>query len=87
MQRVEVLVVDAPVDDVDRALALRRAHPHPVAAADEVAALDQLDAHQPGEQRVLEVGGVVDARGQHDDLGSLTPAGAAARSAASSRAG
>ena len=35
--------------------------------ADQVAALDQLDAHRPGEQRVLEVGAVEDARGEHDD--------------------
>ena len=40
---------------------------HLVAGADQVAPLDQLDAHLAGEQRVLEVGGVVDARGEHDD--------------------
>ncbi len=37
------------------------------AAALQVAALDQLDAHRAGEQRVLEVGAVVDARREHDD--------------------
>ena len=67
VQRVEVFVVDAPVDDVHGALALRRTHAHAVAAAGQVAPLDQLDPHQPGEQRVLEVGRVVDAGGEHDD--------------------
>ena len=42
-------------------------HHHPAAAALQVAALDQLDAHRAGQQRVLEVGAVVDARRQHDD--------------------
>jgi hypothetical protein len=64
---VEELVVDAAVDDVDPLLARRGPHPHHAVAADEVAALDELDAHQPGQQRVLEVGAVVDAGGEHDD--------------------
>ena len=57
-------------------LAVRRPHADLVAGADQVAALDQLDAHLPGQQRVLEVGGVVDARGEHDDgrLGDARPA-------------
>ena len=62
VQRVEVVVVDAAVDDVDALLARGRAHVDDVVAAHEVAALDQLDAHLPGEERVLEVRGVVDAR-------------------------
>ena len=36
-------------------------------AADQVASLDELDAHRAGEQRVLEVGRVVDAGREHDD--------------------
>ena len=75
VHRVEVLVVDAPVDDVDRLLALGRAHLDDAAGADEVAALDQLDAHHPGEQGVLEVGAVVDAGGEHDDGRVAGPVG------------
>ena len=67
VHRVEELVVDPPVDDVDRAVAGRRAHPHLAADADQVAALDELDAHHPGEEGVLEVGGVEDPGGEHDD--------------------
>ncbi len=67
VHRVEELVVDAAVDDVDALLAVRRPHADLVAGADQVAALDQLDAHLAGQQRVLEVGGVVDAGGEDDD--------------------
>ena len=44
---------------------------------EQVLALDELDAHLLGEERVLEVGRVVDARRQHHD-GRLAraPAGA-----------
>ena len=67
VHRVEELVVDPAVDHVHRLEALGGPHHHPAAAALEVAALDQLDAHRAGQQRVLEVGAVVDARGQYDD--------------------
>ncbi len=67
LQRIEELVVDAAVDHVDAGRTGGGAHPHPAAGAEQVAALDQLDAHQAGEQRVLEVGRVVDAGGEHDD--------------------
>ncbi len=69
LQRIEELVVDTAVDDVDPRRACGRAHPDPTAGAEQVAALDQLHAHQSREQGVLEVGGVVDARGEHDDVG------------------
>ena len=39
-----------------------RAHVDETLVDDQVAALDQFDAHLPGEEAVLEVGGVVDAR-------------------------
>jgi hypothetical protein len=67
VQRVDELVVDAPVDDVHRLLPRRRAHHHPVPDAEQVAALDQLNAHQPGQQRVLEIRRVGHAGGEHDD--------------------
>ena len=40
-----------------------------VTPAEQVAALDDLDAHQPGEKRVLKVGGVVHAGSEDDDEG------------------
>ena len=48
--------------------------------ADQVAALDELDAHVAGEERVLEVRGVVDAgREQHDGRRRALPGGATAQ--------
>ena len=67
VQRVEPVVVDPPVNDVDGAPAVRGVHVDAVAPAEQVAALDELHAHQPGEHGVLEVGGVVHAGGEHDD--------------------
>ena len=66
-ERIEELVVDAAIDHVDALEASRRSHVDDVVVADEVAALDELDPHLAREERVLEVGGVVDARGQQDD--------------------
>ena len=67
LQRVEELVVDAAVDHVDPRGAGGRAHPDPPARAEQVAALDEFDAHEPREQGVLEVGGVEDAGREHHD--------------------
>ena len=80
------VVVDAPVDDVDRPLALGGAHVHLVVAAEQVAAFDQLDTHLPGQQRMLEVRRVVHPRGQHHDgRSSSFVAGAERRSAQQGR--
>ena len=88
VQRVEEVVVDAPVHHVDALLARGRAHEDDVVAAHEVAALDQLDAHLPGEERVLEVRRVVDAGREHDDARVVDARAArCARSASSSRGG
>ena len=67
--RVEEVVVDAAVDHVDALEAVGGAHRHDVVVDDEVATLDQLHAHLPGEEGVLEVGGVVHARREHDHRG------------------
>ena len=67
LQRVEPVVVDPPVDDVDRPPAVGGVHVDAVAPAEQVAALDELDPHEPGEQGVLEVGGVVHAGGEDHD--------------------
>ena len=65
VHRVEELVVDAAVDHVHRLQALGGAHHHATAPALQVAPLDQLHAHRAGQQRVLEVGAVVDTGRQH----------------------
>ncbi len=66
LHRVEKLVVETPVDDVDASLAGRRAHANHVVPAHEVATLDEFDAHLPRQEAVLEVGGVVHAGREHD---------------------
>ena len=71
LQRVEVLVVDTPVDHVHRDLALGGAQEDVGAVAHEVAPLHQVHAHEAGQQGVLVEGRVVHARGQHDHRGIL----------------
>ena len=68
-ERIDEVVVDAAVDDVDALEAVGGAHVDDVVVGDEVAAFDQLDAHLAGEVGVLEVGGVEDAGGEQDDVG------------------
>ncbi len=65
-ERIEEVVVDPAVDHVDLLLAVRAAHEDVVALDEEVAPLDERHAHLAGQERVLEVGRVVDARAQHD---------------------
>ncbi len=74
VHRVDEVVVDPAVDDVDPPQPGGGAHEHPAAPALEVAALDQLDAHGAGQQGVLEVGRVVDTGGQHDHRRVVHPA-------------
>ncbi len=73
LQRVEEVVVDAAVDDVDALRSARGAHEDLAAHAQQVAPLDELDAHEAREQRVLEVRRVVDTRGEHDDVRVVDP--------------
>lgn len=75
VQRVEEVVVEPPVYDMDGHLAARGPHPHPVVAAGEVVPHHQLHAHQPGEQGVFEVGGVSRPRGEDHDPGILRARG------------
>ena len=65
MQRIEIVIVDAPVDHVNLAFALGGAHIHRVVAAEKIRTLDQFNTHLPGQQRVLEVGGVERTGRQH----------------------
>ena len=84
-QRIEEVVVHAPVDDVDALQPRRRPHVDDVVVDEQVAAFDERDAHLAREKRVLEVGGVADARRQHDERRirrrPAAPARAASRAA------
>ena len=65
LRGVEEVVVDPAIDDMDRDFALGGAQEHLGAVADQVASLDQVHAHEAGQQRMLVEGRVVDARGEH----------------------
>ena len=67
--RVDEVVVDAAVDDIDAAQATGGAHVDDIVVGDQVAAFHQFDAHLACEVGVLEVGGVEDARREQNDVG------------------
>jgi hypothetical protein len=67
-QRVDEVVVDAAIDDVDPAQAGGRAHEHMVVMDDQVATFDQRHTHQSRKVGVLIIGRIVDARRQDHDL-------------------
>ena len=62
LERVDEVVVEAPVDGVHAAQPGGRAHVEDLVAHDEVGGLDELDAHLAREEGVLEVGRVQRAR-------------------------
>src|SRR3546814_18138460 len=66
IQGIEKIVCNAPIEDVDRRIALRRAHRDAPVDNAKVMPLDQFGAHLVGEEAVLEIGAVVDARSQQD---------------------
>ena len=66
-ERIEELVVDPAVDDIDLlppGVVRRKTR---LSSDEEITALDELDPHLLREKRVLEVGRVVDAGCQQDD--------------------
>ena len=66
-ERVEEVIVDAAIDDIDALAPLRGAHEHARIVDEEIGALHELHAHRLREKGVLEVRGVVRAgREQHD---------------------
>ena len=69
MMRAHEVVVHAAIDDVDAAQSTGGAHIDDIVVGDQVAALDQLDAHLTGEVGVLKVGGVEDSGREEDDVG------------------
>ena len=66
-QRIGEIVVDATVDDVDAPQPRRRSHVDDVVVRQQVASLDQLDAHLTRQVGMLEIGRIEDARAEHDD--------------------
>ena len=56
LDRVDAVVLQPAVDDVDRVEPAERAQPQPALAHHEVGRLDEVEAEQPGERRVLDVG-------------------------------
>ncbi len=56
------VVVEAAIDHIDPLRPLRRAHEHRFVLDEQIAALDQFDAHLLGKEGVLEIGAVVGAR-------------------------
>ena len=80
---VEELIVDPAVDHVDRLAPPRGPQVDAVVDDEEVAPLDQLDPHLLGQEGVLEVGRVVDARREeHDGRTALAARGRARGEAA-----
>ena len=74
-QRIAEVVVHAAVDHVHALEAVGGAHVDNVVVGDQVAALDQVDAHLPREVGVLEVGGVEDSRREQHDIRLRTTLG------------
>ena len=68
-ERIEEIIVDPAVEDVDPAQAGGGAHVDEAFIDDQIAAFDQFDAHLAGEEAVLEIGGVVDAGREDGDDG------------------
>ena len=67
VQRIEEIIVDAAIEDVDRLIPLRRAHRDAPVDDAQVMPLDQFGAHMVGQIAMFVIGAVVDARGQHRD--------------------
>jgi hypothetical protein len=67
LDRVHRRIRQPAVDDVDAVQAAERPQPQPALANDEVGGLDEVEPEQPGERRVLDISGVVDAAGQQHD--------------------
>ncbi len=72
---IEEVVVDAAVEHVDRFVTACRPHLHLAVDDAQVRALNQFDAHHVGEERMLVIGGIVNARRQHGDARLALAAG------------
>jgi hypothetical protein len=65
--RIEEVVIHPTIDHIHPARPLGRAHEDLVFPDEQILPFNQLDTHLLGQEGVLEVGGVVGTRGQHDD--------------------
>ncbi len=65
--RIQELIVDPSVNDVDPLETARRSHVHGVVVHQQIAPFDEFHPHAAGQKRVLEVGRVERTGGQHDD--------------------
>ncbi len=65
-ERIEEIVVHAPVDHVHAAQSRGRAHVDDIVVDEQIASFDERHAHLAREKGVLEVRGVADAWRQHD---------------------
>ena len=72
---IEEVVVDPAIDDVDLALAVGAPHVDDVVLHDQVVPLHQVHAHLPGQEGVLEEGGVVDPGREENHHGVLAAPG------------
>ena len=72
-ERIEKVVIDAAVDDVDAFRTLRCAHEDLVILDEHVLAFDEFDTHLLGEEGVFEVGAVIGAGCQYDDRRIIDP--------------
>ena len=68
-QRIDIVIVDATVDDIHALRTARGAHVDRIVAHEQIFAFHQLDTHLLREERVLEVGAVVAARREQHDGG------------------
>ena len=69
--RIEKIVIDPAVQDVNAARTAGRAHVHGIVLHEQILALDQLDTHLLGEESVFEICRVVRARREQGHFGPL----------------
>jgi hypothetical protein len=74
-QRIGEVVVETPVHDVDRHLDARGPRPGPVAAADRIVPLHELQGHESCRQGVFEVRGVAGTGREDNDARVADPVG------------
>ena len=66
-QRIDEIVVDPTIDDIDALEARCGAREDDVVVDEKIAALDKLHAHLPGEKCVFEIGRIEHAGREHGD--------------------
>ena len=67
IQRVQIVVIDPPIQHINWFIAARGAHRHPAINHPQIMPLDQFHAHFVGKERVFVIGRIVNAGGQHRD--------------------